>query len=520
MENSSGFTVRAQPGGWNELDRVWAEFASSSGIPDPSISGRDLASRINAAEPADRQPLAVARAVYGSVQEAEQEPDTAGPALARLSEFLVHAKPSVISEALRSEQDPAVRRAFLERAARALSIPAVLRVALAAAGAFERPLSAPMRDLLVRVGRVALTEGAARRAEAEGIIRAVVAHRLEVARRPAGEDAYDTTLRAASSPRVPGRVTPEADRIIQLALETGATGELLWLAVAEMIQEGRTAELFDFVKRAPDTAASSALARRIATPAALGEALARDPVDFSAVDLMVSAMGIAATKPLVEALVESRVRATRRGAYERLATLGPEIAPLIAGRLKDTRWFVVRNVLSLLREVGADVEPSVAERFVGHTDPRVRREAMQLLLRNSRTRDDALLRCIRDVDPSVIRAGLQHARENMTETVVPVLAKRITETDFPPEFRVMALELLGRSTSTLALDALLDYASAGTTLLGKARLAGRSAELLAALRGLARNWQNERRARALLDMAERTRDESIRMAARRPGAAE
>lgn len=520
MENSSGFTVRAQPGGWNGPDGRWAELAGAAGVPDPSISGRDLATRINAAEPGARQPLAIARALYGTIQDAADEPDTAGPALARISELLIHVKPSILSEALRTEQDPAERRAFLQQAARALSIPAVLRLALAAAGAFERPLSAPMRDLLVRVGRVALTEGAARRAEAEGIIRAVVANRLDVASRAGGNGSYDSTLRAASTARVPGRVTPEADRIVQLALETGATGELLWLAVSEMVAEGRTGELFDLVKRAPETAAASALAKRIATPGALADALAQDPVDLSTVDLMVSAMGIAAAKPLLEALVESRARATRRGAYERLATLGPDIAPIISGRLRDTRWFVVRNILSLLREVGAEVEPGIAERFVGHTDPRVRREAMQLLLRNERTRDDALARCIRDVDPSVIRAGLQHAREHMNETVVPVLAKRMRDTDFPPEFRVMALDLLGRSTSTLALDALLEQASAGTTLLGKARLAGRSAELLAALRGLARNWPNERRARALLDMAERSREDSIRMAARRPGAAE
>jgi hypothetical protein len=79
---------------------------------------------------------------------------------------------------------------------------------------------------------------------------------------------------------------------------------------------------------------------------------------------------------------------------------------------------------------------------------------------------------------------------------------------------VVALQLLGRSNSTLALDALLYYAQAGTNLLGKPRLANKSPELLAALGSLARTWSNERRARALIDAATHSRDEQILAAIR------
>jgi hypothetical protein len=89
------------------------------------------------------------------------------------------------------------------------------------------------------------------------------------------------------------------------------------------------------------------------------------------------------------------------------------------------------------------------------------------------------------------------------------LSKRLVEPDFPPEFRVLAINLLGKSGSVLALEALLHFAQGGKTLLGKPRLAGKSPEMLAALGALARAWPAERRTVVLLEQAKKSRDADV-----------
>jgi hypothetical protein len=512
MENPFGMTVRPQMAARARVDRLWEDLANAADSTDARVSPKDLAERINLAAPPGRHTLAICRAVYGIVTEASVDPSAAPDAIRRLSELILVLKPAILAAALRSEHDLQARRAFLQTAGSLLSAPAVLRLALAASAAYEQPLSAPLRELLKKLGARAFSDSSEMRAEAERVLRVIVSAHLPVApRAPQSvytrgyEDLFDPTAQR----RTQGRVTPEADRIVHIALETGAVGEVLWIAVSELVEGAHVRELLEALKRAPETPAVVGVTRRIATPEALVSVLREEPVDFDTVDVLIRAMGIAAAKPLLEEVAESRTRATRRGALERLARLGADIAPLVEARLKDKRWFVIRNMLALLREAGCIVQPHVVQRFVGHTDARVRREAVHLLMHNPRARDEALVTGLRDTDKHVLRAALQNARERLPETAVPTLAQRVTDVDFPPEFRVVALQLLGRSNSTLALDALLHYAQAGTNLLGKPRLANKSPELLAALGGLARTWSHERRARALIDVAANSRDEQI-----------
>jgi hypothetical protein len=177
--------------------------------------------------------------------------------------------------------------------------------------------------------------------------------------------------------------------------------------------------------------------------------------------------------------------------------------------MKEERWFVTRNMLHVLREAECPVNNIALPSFQTHNDARVRREAMQLLFRDPISRDRAIMSGVKDGDPYMIRAALKEARTGLPDVAVPVLAKRIMEKDFPPEFRVPAINMLGRSKSVLALEALLRFVAGGTTLLGKPKLAAKTPEMLAALRGLARTWPHERRAKPLLDLAASAQDPAI-----------
>lgn len=520
MESSYGLSIGGQFASGGGPDRMWEDLVLAAECHDRTASAREIAERVNRADSNAVFTLPVSRATYGIVSEGAADPATHATVLARLSEFIVLVKPALLASALRSETDAGTRQSFLREAARVLTVPALTRATLAASAAWERPLSPPLRELLKKLSTAATAttqDGAA----AETVLRETVAHRIELVPPDSVNPVTrgDTPVNPARRvKRVPGRVTPEADRIIYMALETGATGELLWIAIGEMAEQGRFRELLEAIKRAPDSAAASAITRRVATPAALTAVLDEDPIDLELLDILLRPMGIAAAKPLLAALAESRSRATRRAVLDRLATLGPDIAALVEARLRDSRWFVVRNMLMVLREADCKVASRTVNRFVHHTDARVRREAILLLLRNAESADEALLAGLKDADKGVLRAALQAARTRMPEVAVPVLAQRVVEDmEFPPEFRVMALHVLGRTSSTLALDALLVFVQGGKSLIGRPRLAHKSPEMLAALSGLARSWSHDRRARALIDAAARNRDPQIAAAVRPVG---
>jgi hypothetical protein len=138
---------------------------------------------------------------------------------------------------------------------------------------------------------------------------------------------------------------------------------------------------------------------------------------------------------------------------------------------------------------------------------------MQLQFNDPAQRDRAVTNALKETDPQIVKVALQAARQALPDAAIPVLAKRALEPDFPNEYRVPALQLLGRSASILALEPLLRFAMSGTTLLGKPKLAAKSPEMLIALGGLARNWSTDRRVAPLLAAARASKDREIKSAA-------
>lgn len=512
MDHAYGFNVG------NSLqeqdpERLWENVSLAAECMD-NASARVLADRINASEDPIRFTLPLSHATYGILSAAAADPARNARHADRLSELLLLLKPAMLAGALRSETDPGARQTLLSNAAAVLRPAALTRVAFAAGAAWERPLSAPLRELFRGISRLA-TSGTEQGALSETLLRELIGTHVHLASVNGNGITRQGDHVSRRPPRRPAsRVTPEPDRVLHLALEIGTTGDGVWIAVDSMVHQGRAREIFDAVKQAPESTVGAAIVRRIATPAALTELLSEDPIDGDLLDLVLSALGIAAAKPMVEVLAESRSRTTRRAVLDRLSRLGTDIAPLVEARLRDSRWFVVRNMLTLLREAGCTDSVRHGARFMQHTDARVRREAILFLLESPTTADEALVLGLRDPEKNVVRAALQAARRKLPDAGVPVLAERVTQDPtFPPEFRVMALHILGRSRNALALDALLHFAQGGRSLLGRPRLAQTSPELLAALGGLARSWSADRRAKALLDVAARSRDERIARAA-------
>jgi len=229
-------------------------------------------------------------------------------------------------------------------------------------------------------------------------------------------------------------------------------------------------------------------------------------------------VGAAAAPPLLDALAAAESRGARRGLLAQLAKMGAEIAPLVIARLDDSRWYVTRNLLALLEELGPPPPGFSAAPYMQHADARVRWQAVKLQLKLPGGRDEALVAGLRDQDPRTLRLALSLAvaLQASPDAAVPLLVNRATDRTLAGDQRALAVRCLGYTKAPAALETLLQLTAGGRTLFGRERLAGKSPELLVALAALATGWRDDPRARARLGIAASSTDGEIRHAAAPP----
>jgi len=497
---------------------AWRNLAQLANCPMGDATGARIAAGLSSAGTATQSSLAVRNVLHEIMVDTRSDPD-AGAVLTGLSELVLSLDVSILAAVIRAENDLDRHLDFVCAAGERLPVDAMVRFATAVASAFGREYPVPLQTLVERLAVRARTLPSPADREADALLRQqLVALFRSWSSRQGTHPRRETQASSRTRRRKSGRASAEADRILEMAVECNATGAGVWTALNEVVEEGGTGTVIDRIKMAPeDSATAAAVMKRIGTPQELRRLLKREPFDGAAVDALLRGLGLSAAKVMLEELVESTERLTRRYLMDRLARFGPEIRPLIEGRLRDQRWFVQRNMIALMRSAKCLADSPTVHRFVSHKDARVRRESVLWALENPATKDEILARALGDADPSVLRPSLQAARGGLPAVAVPVLARRLLDADFPPEFRVLSINLLGRSGSVLALEALLHFAQNGKTLFGKPRIAAKSPEMLAALAAIARSWPTERRAAALLAQARKTRDDDIADALRGTG---
>jgi hypothetical protein len=82
----------------------------------------------------------------------------------------------------------------------------------------------------------------------------------------------------------------------------------------------------------------------------------------------------------------------------------------------------------------------------------------------------------------------------------------------PDDLRLLAVQALGNSQDSHALDGLIALADGGRNFLGRQKLAPKSPVVLAALRALAVAWRKHPRVEALLGLAAVSTDDDFREA--------
>lgn len=496
---------------WAELLRLCQGPEAASGSQDPRRAAETL-SRRPASSDGDR---ALGHALRRVLVDLQMEGDAARPVAREVESFILALTTEGRRRLLDQGGEQGHRRAVAVSAADVLAPRPALFVLGAAAAAAGRPFTPALRSVLEKLATHAESAPSPLQVRAEAAVRQelenTVGRLWPVHTGPMAFGQNDMFQEEA----VAGRATaPGAHRLVQMSLELDALGTPTWGPVTQLMREGRFRDLVGMFKAvSPDSRAARTIAAHVVTPERLRELLADERVDWEVVDRFLEHMGPPGIEAVLDELLESESRATRRALFDRLKAAGPVVRPFIPARLQDKRWYVLRNLVALLGEIGY-WPPSVSvDRFLGHEDPRVRREALRTMLRLPGQREQGVLAILRETDAQALQGLTGVELPAASESLVPHVVRRISEPNVPSEVKAHAVKLLRASRSALALSALLQLTDGGRNLLGRLRLPERSPELLAALRVLANVWPHDRRAAAVLERARASKDPEIAGAA-------
>jgi len=189
--------------------------------------------------------------------------------------------------------------------------------------------------------------------------------------------------------------------------------------------------------------------------------IARAPVRSTEMQRVVEALGGPAIHALLVALSEEENRSRRRRLYDFAISLGPAIVPEARTFLADERWFVVRNMIVLLREVHDRTSVRDIRRCADHADLRVRLQAIKTLLTYDSALPRTLLdRAINDPDPKLAETAIMlSASYGIKEAVEPLL-RMVGERDLlgiRKQTRMHAIRALGELAEARALDGMQQF---------------------------------------------------------------
>jgi hypothetical protein len=437
----------------------------------------------------------------------------------RTSRLVGALRPETLRRLIEMGGDAVQRQRFIRDATDGMAVDAVLELVQAAADTSHQTISHSLVRMLSKLAAHAEQGAAGGRALAEAGLRDQVRELLAgwtLDDPNPGEygAALQRMSRAAPVFAAPKEAAhgAEALRLVQMAVEMDTAGPMAWKAVATLA--GRLGELLDVLDQAPG---GNSVAReiwlRMARREVVQGVLQGPAPDLRLLDRLLPHIGLAAAGPMLDALAEAEVRATRRHLLDRLARLGEPLGPMLVPRLTDPRWYVVRNLLYLLAEIPRPPEGFSPAAFAVHADSRVRREAIKLQLKVPAERERAVIAALADDDEQMVRIALVTALQECPAPAVPAVAGRATGRGGSPELRVLAIRVLGRSRAPAALEALLRITDGGRTLLRRRKLAAKSPELLAALIALSGAWTTHPTAASVLARAARSKDPEVRAAA-------
>ncbi|MGZ7032602.1 MAG: HEAT repeat domain-containing protein, partial [Thermoanaerobaculia bacterium] len=183
--------------------------------------------------------------------------------------------------------------------------------------------------------------------------------------------------------------------------------------------------------------------------------LAAQPQATATIQRLALALGSVATQTLLIRLAEENNRSRRRKLFDFVTSLGPVIAADVKSFLDDSRWYVVRNMILVLRATNDRSTLPEMRRLAQHPDLRVRLEAIKsLLVLDSSVPQNLLENALNDRDPKLAETAVTLVGNYGIREGVGPLLKILDGTDMFGSrklLRVRAIKALGELAEPSAL---------------------------------------------------------------------
>jgi hypothetical protein len=441
----------------------------------------------------------------------------------RISNLIKALDPDALRRLLASGGNASERRKFALNASQVLAADAVMEVVKAAADASQQSISHNLLRLLTKLAHHAEQGPLGIRAEADGALRTNVARLIgDWQLDDPNPGTYTAILEgmvrhAPLDQSMDTRSGCDPEILVKMALELDCLGPAVYGAVDELMSRRELPRVAELLKAAPQTQAAEKLWQYVATPERLELALAASPMDQESVAILVDRIGAEATNSLIDRLASAEDRSTRAAIMKQLLALGPGVGRTAAARLPDAPWYLQRNILVLLGKRGSWPAGFSPMSYAVHTDPRIRREGIKLLLETAEHRAEAVMQGLEDADEGIVGLALASALSSCPPAALSRVELIAADPKRPSEMRVAAVRILARTRAPEALRLLAGIAVT-RRLWFRARLAPKSPELLATLSALAAHWPDDPLATAVLAQAQDHADPEIRAAANQSAA--
>jgi len=172
---------------------------------------------------------------------------------------------------------------------------------------------------------------------------------------------------------------------------------------------------------------------------------------YDQVTLLIRVIGKPFIEPLLDRLAEEDKMSLRRFMMDRLLAFGDAARPALVARLADRRWFVLRNIIIMLRTLAPGQEVEALRPLLKHANQKVRQEVVRsLLLAGDPIAQRQVLRDLDSSDRETQLAALHMAGRSCTTEMAWKLAKMLSAGGYTqPEYElklacVQALAEIGK----------------------------------------------------------------------------
>lgn len=159
-------------------------------------------------------------------------------------------------------------------------------------------------------------------------------------------------------------------------------------------------------------------------------------------------LGEKAARVIIQRLCIAEGRFARKALSTALVKIGDPAVPPLLAMLQDERWYVVRNLVAILGEIGCrqcldELKPALC-----HGDPRVRKEAVRTIAKiGGREAESAIVGLLADGDPAIIKQAIHSLGVMKSQAAVQPLLEMVAKRDIflkSLHLKVEALQAIGR----------------------------------------------------------------------------